>query len=168
MVASAEQSWENEWMEAGPAAKSENVLLGTLIAGKPRLLDQVRGALRRKHYSLRTEEAYLGWVRRFILFHGKQHPASLGEEACRAVPHSSRLRKRCGRIDAKPGAGGVALSLCAGRRATTRTHQRNRASQATLGHAHVWNFPPGPLKVHRGGVWNHVSGVRGANLISRQ
>ena len=80
MVASAEQSWENERMQTGPAAKSENVLPGTLVAGKPRLLDQMRGALRRKHYSLRTEEAYLGWVRRFILFHGKQHPASLGEE----------------------------------------------------------------------------------------
>jgi hypothetical protein len=37
----------------------------------PRLLDSMRDALRVKHYSYRTEESYLGWVRRYILFHGK-------------------------------------------------------------------------------------------------
>jgi hypothetical protein len=35
---------------------------------KPRLFDQVREVMRFKHYSIRTEEAYLGWIRRFILF----------------------------------------------------------------------------------------------------
>jgi integron integrase len=44
----------------------------------PRLLDQVRAVLRRKHYSLRTEEAYVGWVKRYVLFHGKRHPRDLG------------------------------------------------------------------------------------------
>ncbi|ABU60414.1 integron integrase [Roseiflexus castenholzii] len=44
----------------------------------PRLLDQVRGALRRKHYSLRTEEASIGWVRRFIRFHNLRHPREMG------------------------------------------------------------------------------------------
>lgn len=44
----------------------------------PRLLDQVRHVLRRKHYSLRTEEAYVGWIRRYVLFHRKQHPRDLG------------------------------------------------------------------------------------------
>jgi hypothetical protein len=42
------------------------------------LLDQVRQALRRGHYSGRTEESYVGWIRRFILFHGKRHPAEMG------------------------------------------------------------------------------------------
>ncbi|MBM3123290.1 MAG: integron integrase [Chloroflexi bacterium] len=42
------------------------------------LLDQVRGTLRRRHYSLRTETTYLHWVRRYIVFHHKQHPADLG------------------------------------------------------------------------------------------
>ena len=42
-----------------------------------RLLDQVRHALRLKHYSLRTEQAYLSWIRRFILFHDKQHPLTM-------------------------------------------------------------------------------------------
>jgi integron integrase len=44
----------------------------------PRLLDQVRFTLRRKHYSYRTERAYLDWIRRFILFHHKRHPSHLG------------------------------------------------------------------------------------------
>lgn len=47
--------------------------------GSPRLLDQVREALRVRHYSIRTEEAYIGWIRRFILFHGKRHPRALGK-----------------------------------------------------------------------------------------
>ena len=46
---------------------------------KLRLLDQVRQELRLRHYSIRTEESYLGWIRRFIVFHGKRHPAELDE-----------------------------------------------------------------------------------------
>ncbi len=45
---------------------------------KPRLLDQVRSQLRLRHYSYRTEQQYVAWIRRFILFHGKRHPASMG------------------------------------------------------------------------------------------
>ncbi len=45
----------------------------------PKLLDRVREAMRTAHYSLRTEEAYLGWIRRFILWHGKRHPIEMGE-----------------------------------------------------------------------------------------
>lgn len=44
---------------------------------KPRLLDQVRACIRAKHYSLRTEEAYVDWIRRFILFHAKRHPRGM-------------------------------------------------------------------------------------------
>ena len=44
----------------------------------PRLLDRVREILRRKHYSIRTEEAYVGWIRRFVLFHDKRHPQDMG------------------------------------------------------------------------------------------
>ncbi len=40
----------------------------------PRLLDPVRDRLRVKHYSLRTEDSYLHWIRRFIFLHGKRHP----------------------------------------------------------------------------------------------
>ncbi len=44
----------------------------------PKLLDQMRDALRIKHYSYRTEQAYLDWAKRYILFHGKRHPAEMG------------------------------------------------------------------------------------------
>jgi len=47
-------------------------------ATAPRLLDRVRDTIRVKHYSLRTEQAYLDWIKRFILFHGKRHPSELG------------------------------------------------------------------------------------------
>ncbi len=43
----------------------------------PRLLDQVRAKLRLKHYSIRTEQTYLDWIKRFILFHVKKHPAAM-------------------------------------------------------------------------------------------
>jgi integron integrase len=46
---------------------------------RPRLLDQVRNAIRRLHYSRRTEETYIHWIKRFIYFHGKRHPDLLGE-----------------------------------------------------------------------------------------
>ena len=50
---------------------------------QPKLLDQVRYAIRAKHYSLRTEEAYVQWIRRFILFHNKRHPKDMGIEEVR-------------------------------------------------------------------------------------
>lgn len=50
----------------------------------PRLLDRLRGAIRRLHYSRRTEEAYIHWTKRFICFHGKRHPSELGELAVTA------------------------------------------------------------------------------------
>src|SRR5499426_4426739 len=53
-------------------------------APKPRLLDRVRDALRVRHYSRRTEEAYVAWIRRYVLYHGKRHPAELsGPEVTR-------------------------------------------------------------------------------------
>ena len=46
---------------------------------KPRLMDQIRDAVRSRHYSIRTEQSYAHWIKRFILFHGKRHPAEMGE-----------------------------------------------------------------------------------------
>jgi integron integrase len=45
---------------------------------KPQLLDRLRGVLRTRHYSIRTEKAYTEWVRRFILFHNMKHPETMG------------------------------------------------------------------------------------------
>ena len=49
-----------------------------LIDNTPRLVDQFRHAIRLRHYSLRTERAYLDWIRRYIVFHGRRHPRELG------------------------------------------------------------------------------------------
>jgi hypothetical protein len=48
------------------------------VAPKPRLLERVRAAVRARHYSRRTEKTYVAWVRRYIVFHGKRHPAEMG------------------------------------------------------------------------------------------
>jgi integron integrase len=51
---------------------------------QPKLLDQVRAAIRTMHYSIRTEQAYVDWIRRFILFHKKRHPAEMGKDEIEA------------------------------------------------------------------------------------
>ena len=53
-------------------------------AAPPGLLDQLRAALRARHYSIHTEDAYVNWARRFVLFHGKRHPVELGAAAVEA------------------------------------------------------------------------------------
>lgn len=62
----------------GKKPRSAVITTGDGEAPKPRLLEQVRRRLRVKHYSLRTEDIYLGWVRRFILANGKRHPRDMG------------------------------------------------------------------------------------------
>ncbi len=47
-------------------------------APKPKLLDQVRRTMRVAHYAIRTEQAYVDWIRRFILYHNKRHPNEMG------------------------------------------------------------------------------------------
>jgi integron integrase len=48
------------------------------MSHNPRLLDQVRAAIRVRHYSYRTEQQYVAWIRRYILFHGRRHPNAMG------------------------------------------------------------------------------------------
>jgi site-specific recombinase XerD len=45
---------------------------------QPRLLEHVREVIRARHYSLRTEDTYVQWIKRFILFHDKRHPQTMG------------------------------------------------------------------------------------------
>ena len=60
-------------------------------SNKPKLLDQVRDAIRLKHYSIRTERTYLDWIKRFILFHGKRHPREMAEvEVTQFLTHLAR------------------------------------------------------------------------------
>lgn len=63
------------------------------VMQNPKLLDHVRQVLRARHYSRRTEEAYIHWIRRFILFHRKRHPATMsGEEVNRFLMHLASER----------------------------------------------------------------------------
>ena len=48
-------------------------------SAKPKLLDKVRQAIRLRHYSYRTEKAYVHWIKRFIFYHNKRHPEEMGE-----------------------------------------------------------------------------------------
>lgn len=59
----------------------------------PRLLDEVRKAIRVRHYSYRTEKVYVDWIRRFVIFHGKQHPMLMGGvEVEKFLSHLARDR----------------------------------------------------------------------------
>ena len=58
---------------------------------QPRLLDQLHNAIRRRYFSRRTEKAYVHWIKRFIYFNDKRHPATLGEpEICRQCSRAPR------------------------------------------------------------------------------
>ena len=69
-------------MGANPMSEGNRQTGGERMEGDelppPKFLDQLRECLRVRHYSLRTEDAYLDWVRRFILFHDKRHPKEMG------------------------------------------------------------------------------------------
>ena len=59
-----------------------------------RLLEEVRDLIRTLHYSYRTEEAYLNWIRQYILFHGKRHPTEMGAaEVCAFLTHLAVKRQ---------------------------------------------------------------------------
>ena len=63
-------------------------------ACKPKLLNQVRQALRSRHYSRRTEQIYAHWIRRFVLFHQKRHPLGMAEPEINAFLTHMALRQR--------------------------------------------------------------------------
>ena len=54
------------------------------MESKPKLLDQMRQVMRLKHMSIRTEETYVSWAKRFILFHQKRYPHTMGADEIRA------------------------------------------------------------------------------------
>src|SRR6266496_4463833 len=61
---------------------------------KPKLLDQVRDVIRRKHFSIRTEQIYVDWIKRYIFFHGKRHPSKMAEAEITAfLTHLTRAGK---------------------------------------------------------------------------
>ncbi len=61
-----------------------NAAPSDLSSRPPKLLEQLRGRIRLKHYSLRTEQAYVQWAKRYIFFHGMRHPAEMGKSEVEA------------------------------------------------------------------------------------
>ena len=79
-----------------PRGSVDGAALATPSPGgsKPKLLDQVRSAIRIRHYSRRTEKAYVFWVRRFVIFHRMRHPAEMGEAEVTAFLTSLAVRDK--------------------------------------------------------------------------
>ena len=61
-----------------PAKTPQSVLSPDASTSSPRLLDQVRADIRYRHYSMKTERAYVMWIRRFVHLHNLRHPREMG------------------------------------------------------------------------------------------
>ena len=72
------------------------------------LLDEVRQAMRVRHYSIRTEQAYIQWIKRYIYFHNKKHPAEMGAEELSAFLTHLAVNKN---VTASTQNQGIPLSL---------------------------------------------------------
>lgn len=97
----------------------------------PKLLDQVRRAIRVRHYSRRTEKTYVGWIRRYVRFHGTRHPGELGAEEVSTFLSSLATRATSRRINAGPGCGGPCLPLPSRPRARPRDTDDELYSRAS-------------------------------------
>ena len=95
----------------------------TAGAPPPKLLDRVRTAIRVKHYSRRTEQAYVDWIRRYILFHKKQHPATMGAKEVSAF-----------------------LAWLAVERRVSASTQNQALSGLLFLYRHVLGIDPGPIE----------------------
>ena len=80
-------------------------------AGPTAVLEQLRDVIRRKNYSLRTEDAYVDWSRRFVAFCGMRHPRDCGAPELEAFLTDLAVKGPCGGLYAKPGAQRDSLSL---------------------------------------------------------
>lgn len=90
---------------------------GAPVPPKPRLLDRVRAALRIRHYSRRTEKAYVAWISRYILFHGKHHPVEMGAPELTRFPSSLAVDRKVEGLHPEPGAERTPVPLPCGTRA---------------------------------------------------
>ncbi len=79
--------------ESGKIAEGK-VVRSLVGDAKPKLLDQLREALRARHYSRRTEQTYCLWVKRFILFHHVRHPADMAEQEINAFLTHLAVKER--------------------------------------------------------------------------
>ena len=65
-----------DYTDQSPEAKTPSSR--SPVDRQPKLLDRVRAVIQTLHYSIRTEDAYIRWIKRFIRFHGKRHPLEMG------------------------------------------------------------------------------------------
>ena len=82
--------------------------------GKSRLLNQVSERIRRKSYALRTEQSYIHWIKRFILFHDKQHPAEMGKAEVERFLTALAVERNMAASTQKSGIAGDSVSLSRG------------------------------------------------------
>src|ERR1017187_2154569 len=97
-----------------------------------KLFDLVRAALRTRHYSIRTEEAYVGWIRRFVVFHGKRHPDENGRSRDQRLRLASRHGREGGRFHPDAGLERASLPLPRSPREARRVPRR-RSPRETPG-----------------------------------
>jgi hypothetical protein len=101
----------------------------------PRPLARVRDKIRLKHYSIRTEQAYVEWIKRFILFHGKRHPRTLGAAEVEAfLTDLAVARQGCG-ADAEPGEERAVVPLQGAARHRAAVARSNRECQSVTASA---------------------------------
>lgn len=73
------KNFQRPRLQNNPVPKTDTTAAEPASNQPPRkLLDEIRDAIRVRHYSIRMEASCVGWIRRYILFHGKQHPRVLG------------------------------------------------------------------------------------------
>jgi hypothetical protein len=109
-----------------PKAPAKNTLAE---APKPKLLDEVRARIRQLNYSIRIEDTYVDWERRFVLFHTKRHPRDMGATEIEAfLTHLAVVGEGVG-FHAEPGQECVAVFL-----------PRGAGNRSVVGRLRIW--PP--------------------------
>jgi hypothetical protein len=69
--------------------ETQPLMTAPTTAPRPKLLDQVRQAIRTRHYSPKTEESYVHWIKRFIFFHNRRHPVEMSAPIGKEVSNIS-------------------------------------------------------------------------------
>jgi hypothetical protein len=98
---------------------------------KPKLLDQVRHAIRIRHYSPKTEQSYVHWIKRFICFHNKRHPAEMSEKEIAQFLSSLASELHVSASTQNQALNAILFSLPRSVAEGDRLHQRGRSSEKT-------------------------------------